>query len=188
LDDYLSWLNSPECLQDFTWTRINKNRKRLPNRTTKGCSYGYTDFEAFCALKPDLFPVKRMVTGHEHPTSGWEVMESYQTNPAVTMTGFGFDATLEAPFKFYNYKHKLIAGRYRLNELPEAIEIEYCEGELRQLYPLPEVSLKSSGTDQSEELSYASQGGTPTQDDSHIETAEINSSVIVDTPHQIVSE
>jgi hypothetical protein len=135
VEEIMTWLNSPECLQDFTWTRIAKYPKRSPNRSSKGCSYGFQDFEAFCNLKPDLFPVKRMITGHEHPETGWQEFSSYILNPSATICGFGFDYMLEAPEKFYRYKPKLMLGRYRKDQLPEPIEIDYSVEELHKFYP-----------------------------------------------------
>lgn len=137
-EDFMSWLNSEKCLQDFTWTRITRYPKRAPNRSSKGCSYGFQDFDSFCNLKPELFPVKRMVTGHEHPATGWEEFPTYKNNPALTICGFGFDYMLDAPAKFYKYKSRLVCGRYRRDSLPEKIEVEYSLAELHKFYQPPE--------------------------------------------------
>lgn len=88
---YLDWLNSPACLKDFTWTRIHRAPKKHPDRYSTGAQYGFKDFEAFCALNPDWFPVQRMITGHEHPAAGCAIHASYKVNPAMTLVGFGFD-------------------------------------------------------------------------------------------------
>ena len=135
-EDYLAWLNSDACLQDFTWTRITKYRKKLPNRMSTGCSYGYLDFEAFCNLKPDYFPVKRMITGHEHPENGWMEFADYKMNPALTITGFGYDPYFNGDADMPPYRSSLLAARYRRDALPERIEVGYSIDELKQFYPV----------------------------------------------------
>jgi hypothetical protein len=132
---FLEWLASPPCLQDFTWTRITVWPKKALDRPSKGCEYGFKDFEAFCDLKPEWFPVKRMLTGHEHPETGWEDFPTYKRYPAATICGFGFDYLIHGPGKFRKYKPRLILGRYRLNLLPERVEIDYSLSELQKFYP-----------------------------------------------------
>jgi hypothetical protein len=155
-DEFVAWLNTPECLQDFTWARISRYPKRQPNRSSKGCSYGFKDFESLCSLQPLWLQVKRMITGHEHPETGWEDFPTYQINPAVTINGFGFDAYLDAPAKFRKYKPRLVVGRCQRDRLPQKIGIEYDITELAKIYPpvpteiLPETS---ADTPEGEEIS-----------------------------------
>ncbi len=62
-------LNSPACLQDFVWTRLHERaRRRIPNRTTRGCELGREDFELFCRRAGELLdqPVRQMIRGHDH--------------------------------------------------------------------------------------------------------------------------
>ena len=143
-ESFFDWLNTPECLQDFTWTRITRYPKRQPNRSSKGCSYGFKDFEALCSLKPEWFPAKRLLTGHEHPEFGWEDFPTYLNNPAATICGFGFDYMLDAPAKFHKYKHKLVMGRYQLDSLPQKIEVAYNGEDLAKLYPPAPVEVSES--------------------------------------------
>ena len=118
-EEYYTWLNSPECLQDFTWTRITRYRKRMPNRLSKGCSYGFLDFEAFCNLKPEWFSVKRLITGHEHVQEGFHAFPEYQGNTALTLTGFGFDELSG----YASYRSCLTAGRYLRDAIPAKFEV-----------------------------------------------------------------
>lgn len=119
LEELFFWLNQDDCLQDFTWTRLTTYPKKIPNRFSKGCSYGFKDFEAFCRLFPDGRPVRRLLTGHEHHDEGWVVHEKYAMHPAATLTGFGF-ATVGSPDK---YRDKLFVARHRENQLPQGMEI-----------------------------------------------------------------
>ena len=139
-DEYHAWLNSPMCLQDFTWTRITSYRKRMPNRLSKGFSYGFLDFEAFCNLKPELFPAKRMVTGHEHVQEGFHHYVEYLNNPAVTLTGLGFDELEEGDLRYANYRPYLALGRYQQSQIPALIEVPVDIAALRTLHPAGSIS------------------------------------------------
>lgn len=122
-EEFLFWLNSTECLQDFTWTRITRYRKRMPNRLSKGCSYGFLDFEAFCNLRPEWFPVRRMITGHDHVQEGFHPFPEYLNNPALTLTGFGFDEFMNGDMRYASYRSCLTAGRYQRDALPVKFEV-----------------------------------------------------------------
>ncbi len=132
---YLDWLNSPACLKDFTWTRIHRAPKKLPDRHSTGAQYGFKDFEAFCALKPDWFPVQRMITGHEHPADGFAVHATYKINPAMTLVGFGFDDLRAMPEAYAHYTDVLHIGRGRAGALPEVLPVPVDRSELAWMYP-----------------------------------------------------
>lgn len=134
-DEYIAWLNKPECLQDITWTRITRYRKRMPNRLSKGCSYGFLDFEAFCNLKPEWFPVRRMVTGHEHVPEGFHPYMEYLNNPAMTLTGLGFDELKDGELRYANYRDCLTAGRYQRDAIPMKFEVPVDVEALRTMHP-----------------------------------------------------
>ncbi len=124
MDEKKAWLNSPECLQDFTWTRITKYKTKIPNRYSTGCSYGYGDFDAFCDATQDFFPTKRLVTGHDHPEGGYYTHEAWKATPALTLSGFAFDADCENKKAFNEwYQDYLVVARYRRDMTPEVIEI-----------------------------------------------------------------
>ena len=134
LDDAqkLAWLETPENLQDFTWTRLTRFPRKIPNRAHKGCQYGYRDFQAFREAMGISFPVQRLVVGHEHPADGWEQFDSY---PAVVLSGFGFDYLLGAPEKFAHFKKRLVMGVARAGRLPLRIDVDYPSQELTDIYP-----------------------------------------------------
>jgi len=129
------WLNSPAALQDFTWTRITRYPKKRPNRESKGCSYGYKDFEAFCNATTDFFPVKRLVTAHEHPDGGFDLHPEWKDTPALTLTGFGFHPNYESAEAYNsNYRDHLVIARCRENDLPEIIKIPVDRHDLKAFY------------------------------------------------------
>ena len=130
---FLEWLNSEACLKDFTWTRINRAPKRLPDRYSSGSQYGFKDFEALCQLKPQWFPVTHMLTGHEHPANGFELHPTYKINRAVTLLGMGVD---EITGKYSDHLH---LGQGVAGSVPQVIPVPVDRGELAMLRgePLP---------------------------------------------------
>ena len=138
---YLSWLNSKECLEDFTWTRIHRAPKKMPDRHSRGSQYGFKDFEAFCALKPEFFPVSRMITGHEHPAGGHAVHASYEINPAMTLVGLGFDETKSGTAERYrHYRDTLALAQGRRGALPELVPVAVNRDELQMMLPNIDIS------------------------------------------------
>ncbi len=132
---FRAWLNTEACLRDFTWTRIHRAPRKIPDRYSTGAQYGYTDFEAFCALQPDWFPVRRMITGHEHPVAGFTQHGTYRVNPVVTLVGFGFDELKPLPQAYQDYRDHLYLGRGVAGEVPAIIPVAVNRGELEMLYP-----------------------------------------------------
>ncbi len=131
----MEWLNSPQSLQDFTWTRITRYPKRIPNRSSTGCSYGYADFAAFCEATIDFFPVDRLVTGHEHPTGGADLHPEWKFNPALTLKGFGFGSHYENPEAFNSkYQDNLVVGKCRAGQLPEVVAIPFDKEDLNRFF------------------------------------------------------
>jgi hypothetical protein len=138
VEEKMTWLNSDKALQDFTWTRITNEPKKRPNRHSKGASYGYTDFEKFCDATKDFFPVKRLVTGHEHPAGGVDELTEWKTQRALTLKGFGFDGNhYEHPDAFNaGYQDHLVIGRCRTNDIPEIIRIPVDRDDLTQFFDM----------------------------------------------------
>ena len=129
------WLNSPEALQDYTWTRITRFPKKIPNRQSTGCSYGFKDFEAFCEATKDFFPASRLVTGHDHPTGGVDLHPEWKTNPALTLKSYGFADDYEHPEAFNSrYQDHLVVGRCRRDDLPEVIRIPVDREDLSNFF------------------------------------------------------
>lgn len=137
---YLDWLSSDDCLHDFTWTRIHRAPKKVPDRYSSGAQYGFRDFEAFCALQPQWFGVQRLVTGHEHPRDGYLVHSSYVLRPALTLIGFGFDDQRPLPDALHHYTDTLHLGQGVADALPQVLPVPVQRGELAMLYPdLPDL-------------------------------------------------
>ncbi len=136
------WLNSPDCLQDFSWTRITRYRSKIPNRMSAGCSYGFDDFAAFCNLTADFFPAVRLVTGHEHPAEGFDHHRDWKSHRALTLTGFGFNANnYDHPDAFTtSYRERLYVGRCRENDLPELMPLEVDKADLQRFFDAELVS------------------------------------------------
>ena len=132
---YLEWLNSPACLKDFTWLRIHRAPKKIPNRHSSGAEYGHADFEGFCALKPGWFPVRRLITGHQHPAEGFAIYTSYKVNPAMTLIGFGFAEGRPLSAAYANYPELLHIAQGRSEDLPQILQVPVDRNELKKLYP-----------------------------------------------------
>lgn len=145
---YLDWLNSPACLKDFTWTRIHRLPKKTPDRYSTGAQYGFRDFEAFCQLKPDWFPVARMVNGHEHPKAGFDPHDSYVVKPALTLLGLGFDETRPMPAAYANYTEALHLAQGVPDALPAVIEVRVAREQLEMMHgalaTMPEAAATAS--------------------------------------------
>jgi hypothetical protein len=133
IEQKIAWLNSSESLQDFTWTRITDWPKKIPNRTTKGCSYGFKDFAAFCESSKGLFnsPIERLLTGHEHPSGGYDKHVTWVDHPAITLKGFGFYSDYDQPQAYATkYDKELVIGQLFPNQMPEVIKIPVIEKDL----------------------------------------------------------
>lgn len=146
-DQYTTWLNSESCLKDFTWTRIHRAPKKIPDRFSTGSEYGFQDFESFCALKPDWFSVKRMITGHQHPLEGFTQHASYKVNPALTLIGFGFDDEKPHPASYHDYPEKLHIAQGVEGQLPTVLEVTVNRGELEMMYPQLQTKLAPSAAE-----------------------------------------
>jgi hypothetical protein len=80
-------LNRPECLQDFVWLRANPDsRRKIPNRGSRGCDFGFEDFARFCE-RVEKFgaPVRRLLRGHDHVSERYAHYPRYLTHPVVTI-------------------------------------------------------------------------------------------------------
>jgi len=118
------WLNSPACLQDITWTRISRFPKKLPNRESTGCSYGFQDFKTFAGLFSDQFQINALLTGHEHPVEGFDKHVNWVEIPALTLTGFGFDNDYLSPLAYSDkYRDALYIGKSGEASIPDVISI-----------------------------------------------------------------
>jgi hypothetical protein len=138
LSDLWDSLNSPVdlesdvCLQDFVWTRIHdRSKKKIPNRTSKGCQYGYQDFEGFCERMKDLgLPVKRMVRGHDHIENRYAVYDRYQINPILTINAM----SRKLPRESGPFERIPCIARHVLGKLPEVHRLLIPPEMVRKVY------------------------------------------------------
>lgn len=122
--DKLTWLNTSPCLQDLTWTRITRFPKKLPNRESTGCSYGFLDFKSFADVMSGAAQIAALVTGHEHPAEGFDQHDSWIESRALTLTGFGFGTEYTDSEAFREqYRNSLFVGRLGTSVLPETVHI-----------------------------------------------------------------
>jgi hypothetical protein len=119
LDD----LDNSGCLQDFAWLRLSKTApKKIPNRTTRGCEFGFKDFIQFCETMGHLgVPVQRLIRGHDHEAERYSLPTKYKTRPILTINSMG---------------HKL-EDEYNQEQFPMACVARHQPGFLPQIYRLP---------------------------------------------------
>lgn len=130
-------------LEDFTWSRATNYPSKLgwkydPKRraTSSAFEFGYNDFAGFCKAVEQVFPVKRMVRGHDHVESGSEEPANYKdtenNKTMLTINGFGFNYLNNS---VANYRPKLALGVSISGRLPHVEEITYQPGEYAGVYP-----------------------------------------------------
>ena len=92
--DRIELLNSAEdlirddFLEDFVWTRASETSKRkIPNRSSRGCQYGFLDFQDFCARAEGVLkrPIQGLVRGHDHVPERWQFPEKYKPRWLLTL-------------------------------------------------------------------------------------------------------
>ncbi len=135
------------CLGDFTWTRATAYPSKLgwkydPSKraTSSTFEFGYKDLEGFSKAVESVFPVKRLVRGHDHVENGFEVPSAYKGIPVLTINGFGFHYIDGSVVK---YRPKLALGVKVEGQLPRVEEVTYLPEEHAGVYPPKEQS--SSG-------------------------------------------
>lgn len=130
-------------LEDFTWSRATNYPSKLgwkydPKRraTSSAFEFGYNDFTGFCKAVEQVFPVKRMVRGHDHVESGFEEPANYKdtenNKTMLTINGFGFNHLNNS---VTNYRPKLALGVSVSGRLPRVEEITYKPEEYADVYP-----------------------------------------------------
>lgn len=126
-------LNKPEYLQDFVWTRAHERApKRIPNRTSKGCSFGREDFSQFCRQAEKVLdrPVKRMLRGHDHYLEGFRHYKKYIEHPLLTLNTRCYQPDMmKGP-----YSKSLCVARWVRGELPEVHILSVPEVHLKRVY------------------------------------------------------
>ena len=136
--------NDPRCLSDFVWTRAHpKARKKLPNRSTRGSSYGHEDFAAFCALAARRGrPVTHMVRGHDHLEERWAVWPAYEKHPLLTTNAMSRRLPREA---FGPYERVPTAARWVPGALPQLHRLHVPAETVRALFPEEEQPADGGG-------------------------------------------
>ena len=138
----LEALHHERCLGDFTWSRATNYPSKLgwkydPEKrlTSSTFEFGYKDLEGFCKAVEKVFPVKRVVRGHDHVESGFEVLANYKNIPLLTINGFGFNYLRDS---VASYREKLALGVGVSGQLPRVEEVAYMIEEHAGVYPRKE--------------------------------------------------
>lgn len=126
-------------LGDFTWTRATSwpskaGWKYDPARraTSSAFEFGHQDLDGFCKAVESVFPVKRVVRGHDHVGNGFEITASYKNTPLMTINGFGFHYLTNS---VANYRQKLVLCVGITGQLPRIEEVDYLPEEHAGVYP-----------------------------------------------------
>lgn len=133
------------CLGDFTWSRITNYPSKQgwkydpeKRKTSSVFELGYKDLEGFCKAVECIFPVKRVVRGHDHMENGFEVPTKYQNTPVLTINGFGFHYLSNS---VVNYRPKLALGAGVPGHLPRVEEVSYRPEDYAGVYPPGDAKL-----------------------------------------------
>jgi hypothetical protein len=128
--------NDPRALTDFAWTRAHpKARRKLPNRASRGSSFGYEDFADFCALAARLGrPVTHMVRGHDHVEERWAVYPAWARQPILTTVALSRRLPREV---FGPYVRVPTVARRVAGALPQVHRLHLPDAAVRALYPEP---------------------------------------------------
>ena len=127
-------LNESPYLQDFVWARAHeKIPRRIPNRNTKGCSFGREDFDGFCRQAEKILhhPVRRMLRGHDHYLEGFRHYEKYIEYPILTLNTRCYQPDMmKGP-----YSKSLCVARWVKGKLPQVHIIPVPRDDLEKVYP-----------------------------------------------------
>jgi hypothetical protein len=132
-------LNDEGCLEDFVWTRAHETaRRRVPNRSTRGCSFGFQDFDAFCDLTAKILPlpVRRLIRGHDHVSERWSKPPSYARHPLLTINAMSW----KQRDPFGSFERKPVIARWVRDQLPEVHRIEIPAERIREVYGTPLIA------------------------------------------------
>jgi hypothetical protein len=138
--DRLAELHRPDdltrspMLQDFVWLRLSPNlpRKR-PNRSTRGCEFGYADLADFCAHVEQLnIPAKRLVRGHDHLPQRYATYPKYQATPVLTLNSMCRRLENEP---FAPLVAPVCVAEYVPGQLPRVHPLRLAEEQVRLAFP-----------------------------------------------------
>ena len=133
LEETQNW-NDPRVLQDFVWTRAHpRARKRIPNRTTRGCEFGRDDLAAFCDLATRLGRrTERMIRGHDHVEERFAVFSAYTECPILTIVTLSHRLPREL---FGPYERVPCIARRVRDQLPDVHRLHLPPELVHQVYP-----------------------------------------------------
>jgi UDP-2,3-diacylglucosamine pyrophosphatase LpxH len=137
-------LNLPACLDDFIWLRVSAMPKKTPNRRTKGCEFGYEDFEEFCTK----FNIKRMIRGHDHYPDRFSINYSEirnqkpvnPINPVITINTMSYQQSRES-----SCCEMPVIARYVYGEMPEIYRFDLPD-DIKEFISLSKKSLSIINT------------------------------------------
>lgn len=127
-------LNRQECIQDFVWTRAStRASKKIPNRLTRGCQFGYKDFDRFCEVSGNALgrPVLGMIRGHDHIDQRFDLHAPYANRRLLTLNTMGHRLSRESG----SYPRTPCVARYLPGWGIEVHRINIPERLLRSVYP-----------------------------------------------------
>lgn len=135
LRDTGDW-EDPAVLEDFVWTRAHgRSRRKLPNRTRRGCQFGRLDFADFAALATDLGrPVRAMLRGHDHVEDRYEIHDRHAPVPVVTINTLSHRLARESWGPFARVP---CVARWRAGEPLEIHRLRLPETLVEELAPAP---------------------------------------------------
>ncbi len=130
-------LERPECLQDFVWTRASQRAPRkLPNRSSRGCQFGYLDLADFCTLAQHVLdrPVNCLIRGHDHAEDRFDLHPAYLPNRLITLNTLSHRLGREAGGP---YARTPCIARRRKGRVLEIHRLELDSDFLSDIYPEP---------------------------------------------------
>ena len=134
----LEAFHHPRVLADFTWTRAAEVPMRLgwkysPEKrlSSSDFDFGFRDLEGFAKAVAGVFPVKRIVRGHDHVKGGHELPEGYEAVPVLTLNAFGFDYITNST---KNYRPSVTLGIANTGQLPTTEEVPVPNDQYRAIY------------------------------------------------------
>lgn len=143
--------NDAACLADFVWTRAHPSaRKKLPNRFSRGCQFGYEDFAAFCSVSANLGrPVTHMARGHDHVEERYAIYPAYRANPVLTTVALARRLNRE---RFGPYERVPTVARVVEGALPQVYRLHVPADIIRDIYPEPDAESDTGDSISEEKL------------------------------------
>ena len=120
----LADLNQKLIIEDFVWTRLHDSAKhRIPNRTTRGCSLGINDFDAFCVRISSVLhrPMRGMIRGHDHLAARYAFFAKYRAHPVLTINTICYRQDAEILGDFHR---PAVVAEWKYGEMPTVHAIQ----------------------------------------------------------------